>query len=146
MDLYSLPKDMLVKLVATIREDLQNEMINLQNENTIKDNIIKEMLRISKPLKLKILKCDVKGCSKFSVISIYEYNDIVKRCDSFNEGQFCGTCYCDVHSSNFTKYMDKEFRHLSILNYCNICKENNTNNNVCEYDEIKYKNFVWRNY
>ena len=134
MDLYSFPKDMLVKLVSTIREDLQNEMNNLQNENDIKDNIIKEMLRVSKPIKLHLLKCNIKGCPKFSLSTLYDYNNIVKHCD-----RFCGTCYCDVHDFYFTKYMDKELRHFSILNYCNICKENITNDNLCEYDEIKYK-------
>lgn len=121
MDLYSFPKEMLIKLISTIGNDLNNENNRLKKENDVKDEIIKQMLNQGNPIKLSLLKCNVKDCDEFSVRSIYEYDSNVKPCDSHRHMKFCGIFYCNKHSSNFTRYNDKKIKY--IYYYCNECKE-----------------------
>lgn len=85
MDLYSLPKDMLVKLICTIRED---------TEKKNKDDL--ELLEKIKPY---VQRCKQPNCE-----SIYINND-VSITDSSHRGLYrchnCNETCCDDHKKWF---------------------------------------------
>ena len=79
MDLYSLNKDVLVKIICIVREDLEKEI-------TIKDKII-EIAAV------KYYRCNVKGCEAFVVNGRFHKYPISICHD-------CGICYCSKHNLN----------------------------------------------
>lgn len=94
-DLYKLPKDMLIKLVCTIREDLQKEL-------DIKDEILDSFSKQIKGLHYK--KCNEKTCNVFSI----QEDHVFQQVDGdfyYNEKEyngkidFCG-CGCEGCEKN----------------------------------------------
>ena len=88
VDLYKLPKDILVKLLATIREDAKKECE-------------KEMRKIFDKLKNSsnwgLSECHFKDCKKYA---IYYYGDVLysNSEESFSCCHNCFDNYCYDHS------------------------------------------------
>ena len=93
INIYSLPKDLLFKLICTIREDLDKKY---QNE-------IKELEEGLKECEIFIDRCRNEGCSKFN---------IMKNGLNFYEQLYsCAYCwetfYCVDHLDNFFIYANE---------------------------------------
>ena len=86
-DLYSLPKDMLVKLVSTIREDTVKEY-----EEKLKD--LEEELKIYE--KVELAYCDILECPK-KWPNTKAYNDDYLLCWN------CGGVFCKDHIKMYPK-------------------------------------------
>ena len=94
MDLYSLPKDILVKLVATIREDVVKEYAEKLEE--CQENC-REYRRLLNKI-TTMCNCSHEGCEAFHT---YGFTYGYYKCDKFYYCQHCENGYCDNHISDY---------------------------------------------
>lgn len=80
MDLYKLPKDMLIKLITTIEEETKNKY-------EVKMKAYREILFISG---IKYSICNEEGCGEKSISLPFQ------QCD------YCFLSYCKKHEKRFT--------------------------------------------
>jgi hypothetical protein len=123
MDLYNLPKDMLVKLVSEVREKAIKETEKLCKEKY--EKIIREENRESS----FITNCDF--CESFVLFNgnlKINYTSEQNSLDDFKFCDYCGNkCYCKKHFYLFKKlYVTKlpnDRRNININKDCYYCEE-----------------------
>ena len=91
--LSDLPKDLLVQLVATIREDVMKEFYNQREEIQNLEKILREILSISG---LIVERCSHKHCSKFWVRNRERGHNQYKK-EYFLSCKKCWRNFCDEH-------------------------------------------------
>lgn len=95
MDLYSLPKDILVKLISTIREDTIQEYSKKIEELDIKLRLIREVSYNSiYPIELSY--CSFPDCKSISA-SNYRDKDAFHNCEDMVFCDLCADTFCDKH-------------------------------------------------
>jgi len=109
-DLYSLPKDMLIKLVSTIREDTIKEVTDKYEE---KFNFIMKSGNF-------IDECDFSDCDSLRILN--NINGIKHfKCEEFRVCRECIRIHCDKHFIKTEKgYYCEECREKFVY-----CKEEN---------------------
>jgi len=90
-DLYSLPKDILVKLISTIREDTIKEVTKTVTNKYEKD---KEELFDLIEIYLIVSRCDETNCESKA---IGNYTSEFYKCKTFYKCNECRSFYCDKH-------------------------------------------------
>jgi hypothetical protein len=78
MSLYELNKDMLIKLICTIQEDLDKIIDLMKDDNNF------------------IQKCKIVECKSFVIIKNNKDINLV-RCKDFKICDICKNYYCDKH-------------------------------------------------
>lgn len=101
MDLYSLPKDMLVKLVSEIREETKNEYKEIIG-------ILINSVENARHSKIKCSECDI-----FIFVEQYPFSDYVKMLyksedwindiNDFKRCYFCCKYFCKQHLHKLEK-------------------------------------------
>ena len=89
MDLYSLPKDILVKLVATIREDVVKEYEEYKVKCLEYERILKE---------ISVVKCSKENCKAYAInnrIQLPYNTDKIIYCN--------GKTFCREHYDEYIK-------------------------------------------
>lgn len=117
IDLYKLPKDVLVKLLATFRRDVEKtledkyakQIEKLQLKKEIFDEIMEDL--DDRGIFYNVERCSHKDCSHYM---IQNDNDIFFRTSDMYPCQVCmEVWYCAIHYSNYLNH-DME---------CNICSQ-----------------------
>ena len=98
-DLYSLPKDMLVKLIATIREDTIKE-ISKKYEDQMKDlqiryDLMKEVSDYS-TYPISVEQCSFPNCEAMWGSNGRD-TDSYYKCDDRDWCESCGKMFCQQH-------------------------------------------------
>ena len=89
-NLHDMPKDMLIKLIATIREDAVKETF----KDTMK--LVEERLNSNKHRSASLMylhSCKNSDCKYFEISEYYHTHKHLKKCYR------CGNLYCDKHLS-----------------------------------------------
>lgn len=82
MDLYSLPKDMLVKMISTIRKDMEKEY------QPYKD--------VFEEIKPYLKRCMHHGCKAITIFKNYDEH-IYLNCHFASSCRNCNELFCDKH-------------------------------------------------
>ena len=111
-DLYSLPKDILIKLISTIKEDYKEDC---------KEEIIREYIREIKNKEIKILECG--WCSTFYLLE-HDFHIVeIENGLSYNYYPCC--IYCK-------NKIDDEYYVMNIKEFEEFCLRNNINNDLLD--------------
>jgi hypothetical protein len=99
MDLYSLPKDMLIKLVSTIREDTIKEYTEKMEDLQIRFNLMKEV-SVNSQYPIWVDKCSFLDCKGIYASDGRDY-DASHNCEEIFYCKNCDELFCDQHIKNF---------------------------------------------
>jgi hypothetical protein len=119
MDLYDLPKDMLVKLVATIREDSHKD---LKAEKKKLKRKLKEVIELGN---IGIYKCSGNKCESTYMFT-HRYHEKSREFENFKNCDLCNEDYCSKHIFKIEEgnicesCKDEEYKLLSFTNLLNI--------------------------
>ena len=112
-NLYDLPKDILIKLIGTIQEDSNKQILEIKQKLEDTDELLDAYKNLTDG---EYHICNHQGC-KAKVIYDNVYDDTRKiyiNCKQLSECEFiyaesgyrrCGRWYCEEHISTYTKKM-----------------------------------------
>ena len=92
--LYDMPKDMLVKLICTIRDDINKEWVEKYNNLEIRYNLITQVSNNSfYPISIK--SCSFPRCQSMTCGD--RNTDFNHNCDNIRYCVNCGEPFCNKH-------------------------------------------------
>ena len=96
--LYDMPKDMLVKLICTIRDDINIEWAEKYNNLEIKCHLMSQVSNNSlDPIDIK--SCSFPRCQ--SMTGCDRYTEFNHNCDNIRYCVKCGELFCNKHEEGY---------------------------------------------
>ena len=109
VDLYKLPKDIIVKLFLTLQDDIKEEYEELFQD------IVEEVNNIAPYDDVYMWKCFKRGCTTYDIVS--RYGDVLETCDEC----MYSACKDHLEESGIEKYIYES--NLRKFTLCSKCKE-----------------------
>ena len=97
--LYDIPKDMLVKLICTIRDDINNEWTKKYKDLEIRYNLMRQV-SINSRNPIYIESCSFPGCQSL-MCSNDRDTDFYHNCDDMRYCDGCETLFCNKHREGY---------------------------------------------